>query len=94
MSPRRVAGLALGLALIQTLGAHAALQTLAAETGWVSTLLSPGSHSQLAALVLGASFLAARLSALVVVPAVVAGFLGYLLGYVVAGAFCPRPRSP
>jgi hypothetical protein len=91
---RRVAAVAVGLALGEALVAHALLHALAARTGWVSALLSPGSHSQIAALALGVSFLSSRLAALVVAPAVAGGFLGYLVGYAALGAFRPGRRSP
>jgi hypothetical protein len=67
--------LILGLAVFAL---HAVLLAIAARWSFVSALLSPGAHSRLAALLLGGSFLSARLLALVAIPPVAAGFVTFL----------------
>ena len=60
-------------ALLASFGAHALLIELLADGTVVASLLSPGAHSAVAALLVSAAFLVLRLSLLVALPGVVVG---------------------
>lgn len=86
--------LALALVALELVVAEAVLGELGARTAFVSALLSPGAHSQLSALVLGAGFLVVRLSALVLLPPVLAGCLGFLVASATRRRFFGAAASP
>lgn len=72
------------------LGLHAILLELALRWDFASALLSPGSHSAVAALMLAVTLVSARLACLVLLPGLLLGALTFQALSLVRGRNRPR----